>query len=163
MFHIGCLCTSTVDDYAHGGPAFLTWHRLALLWMEREIEWMLGGNRMFTIPYWDWSTSEHRTFPFSETVLGLHDKDGNLKGNFDDWDVICSDVDTNHSVICNPTMQGGALTRCNDNEACTANYSKWPNRIDIHQALHDTPFGMGSENEASLSLHLYSIWNGAWV
>ena len=141
----------TVDDYAHGGPAFLTWHRLALLWMEREIEWMLGGNKMFTIPYWDWSTSKHRTFPFSETVLGLHDKDGNLKGNFDDWDIICSTVDTNRSVICNPTVQGEALTRCNNNEACTANYPKWPNRADIQQALSVPVYDQPPYNENTIA------------
>ena len=124
---------------------------MVLLWMEREIEWMLGGGRTFSIPYWDWSTSEHRTFPFSKNVLGLHDKDGYLTGNFGDWGVICTDVMDNSSIICNPTSQVEKLTRCNDNLACSANYSKWPNRIDIYKALNVSVYDQPPYNQKTMA------------
>lgn len=42
-----------VPDFAHEGPAFLTWHRGYLLYVETEIQKMLN-DPTFALPYWDW-------------------------------------------------------------------------------------------------------------
>ena len=46
------------SDSAHKGPAFLFWHRVFLLFIEREIR-ELTGNPDFYIPYWDWTRTDH--------------------------------------------------------------------------------------------------------
>lgn len=43
---------------AHRGPAFIFWHRVFLLFIEREIR-ELTGNQDFYIPYWDWTRTNH--------------------------------------------------------------------------------------------------------
>ncbi|ELU13195.1 hypothetical protein CAPTEDRAFT_17975 [Capitella teleta] len=41
-------------DFAHNGPGFLTWHRLYLMMMEREMG-RVAGDPFFALPYWNWS------------------------------------------------------------------------------------------------------------
>lgn len=46
------------NNAAHRGPAFIFWHRVFLLFIEREIK-ELTGNQDFYIPYWDWTRTNH--------------------------------------------------------------------------------------------------------
>uniref|UniRef100_A0A3P8TXL8 Tyrosinase copper-binding domain-containing protein n=1 Tax=Amphiprion percula TaxID=161767 RepID=A0A3P8TXL8_AMPPE len=46
------------NNAAHRGPAFIFWHRVFLLFIEREIR-ELTGNQDFYIPYWDWTRTNH--------------------------------------------------------------------------------------------------------
>lgn len=41
-------------DFGHNGPGFLTWHRLYLLYMEREMG-QVAGDPDFALPYWRWA------------------------------------------------------------------------------------------------------------
>ena len=53
---LSCTCTgNSADelDYAHEATGFPTWHRLFLLWFEREMQILLRDDN-FTIDYWDW-------------------------------------------------------------------------------------------------------------
>ena len=53
-------CKKALDgvtiDFAHQGPAFLTWHRYYLLIVESELRRVAKkmGIMDFTLPYWDW-------------------------------------------------------------------------------------------------------------
>jgi tyrosinase len=43
-----------VRNSAHGGPAFLPWHRLMLAGLEKQLQRVLNDSN-FGLPYWDWS------------------------------------------------------------------------------------------------------------
>ena len=50
-----------VPDFAHEGPAFLTWHRGYVLYVETEIQKMLN-DPAFALPYWDWTDATFGIF-----------------------------------------------------------------------------------------------------
>ena len=40
-------------EFAYEAPGFPTWHRLFMLWLEREFQ-IVTGNHTLRLPYWDW-------------------------------------------------------------------------------------------------------------
>jgi len=44
-------------DDAHGGPAFLPWHRKFIREFEKKLQEQVPG---VTLPYWDWTEEDHR-------------------------------------------------------------------------------------------------------
>lgn len=48
---------NATTNYAHQGPAFPGWHRLGLLFLERQIQLMTGDDS-FAMPYYDWRGEE---------------------------------------------------------------------------------------------------------
>ena len=54
---------------AHGGPAFLPWHRYMLMVFESHLKRVLGADAGpdFGLPYWDWTSP---FTPFTEDFLG---------------------------------------------------------------------------------------------
>ncbi|XP_056408818.1 tyrosinase-like [Hyla sarda] len=80
-------------NFAHQGPAFPTWHRMLLLFLERQIQ-VLTGDEDFAFPFYDWSRDETCTI-CSEEYLGKNDYEGNIldKSIFSSWGTICGDSD----------------------------------------------------------------------
>uniref|UniRef100_A0A8C5M8W7 Reverse transcriptase domain-containing protein n=1 Tax=Leptobrachium leishanense TaxID=445787 RepID=A0A8C5M8W7_9ANUR len=81
---------STFDysvNYAHRGPAFPVWHRLLLLFLEKEIQ-ILTGEEDFRLPYYDWSKDETCTI-CNDDFVGSTDMDGNVGklSHFASWKV----------------------------------------------------------------------------
>ncbi|XP_060082139.1 uncharacterized protein LOC132561426 [Ylistrum balloti] len=65
IFHeIATLHSDTAIGGAHGGPAFLGWHRIYLLWIEFYLR--------FPIPYWDSSLDFHLANPIHSIVWTRH-------------------------------------------------------------------------------------------
>ena len=118
-------------DFAHGGPAFLTWHRYYLLIVERELGRIAerlrspnGWNRYtFALPYWDWDDSDEvKNDIFSRSYFGTFDFDPEsnrtpvegvlFDGN--NWPTVCDkhyEVNVDHDAaitcseirsVCNP-------------------------------------------------------------
>lgn len=55
-------------DPAHGGPAFLPWHRYYLRHLELDLQQIDPG---VTIPYWDWTRDRsHAGAPWTENLMG---------------------------------------------------------------------------------------------
>ena len=104
------------------------------MWLERELRWMLGGDINFSVPFWDWSSEKHRMYPFQENVFGASDGKGGLVGNFANWSIICNDS-LSTGVICDPTVRSIHLARFHNQEVYNGNYSKWPRREEICEAL----------------------------
>uniref|UniRef100_A0A665VKL7 Tyrosinase copper-binding domain-containing protein n=1 Tax=Echeneis naucrates TaxID=173247 RepID=A0A665VKL7_ECHNA len=77
----------TDDDAAHRGPAFPFWHRIFLLFIEREIR-LLTGNHNFFIPYWDWTRTDHCNICTND-YFGAVDPDGHIDqgSRFSKWKV----------------------------------------------------------------------------
>ncbi|XP_071318219.1 tyrosinase-like [Trachinotus anak] len=87
------------DDAAHRGPAFLFWHRVFLLFIEREIR-LLTGNQDFYIPYWDWTRTDHCNICTNE-YLGAVGPDGHIDSasRFSKWKTACV-LDEGLAMIC---------------------------------------------------------------
>ena len=132
----------SVYDFGHGGPGFPIWHRHLLMWLERELQWMLGGDITFAVPFWDWSSEKHRMYPFHERRFGVPDENGNLVGNFANWSVICNGSDDT-GIICDPTKANPHLYRFRTQEVFAGNYSRWPRREEICEGVsipvYDSP------------------------
>ncbi|XP_073466349.1 tyrosinase-like [Aquarana catesbeiana] len=89
----GILKNGIFDDrtnYAHQGPAFPGWHRLGLLFLERQIQ-LLTGDENFGLPYWDWRGDKNCSICINE-YLGDSDMQGYLSpySHFAFWKSICS-------------------------------------------------------------------------
>ena len=87
-------------DYAHRSTGFPTWHRLYLLWFEREIQHVYEDFELF---YWDWTDFSLLEKLFTKTHLGISDINGTVTGDiFDDWRTYCWKKDSHDYNICNP-------------------------------------------------------------
>ncbi|KAG8430822.1 hypothetical protein GDO86_019959 [Hymenochirus boettgeri] len=90
------MVNSTLDtsrNYAHQGPAFPGWHRLALLFLERQIQ-LMTGDEDFALPYYDWRGEKNCSICTND-IIGDNDEQGNLHPNshFSSWRAICSGYD----------------------------------------------------------------------
>ena len=141
-----------VYDFGHGGPGFPVWHRYYLMWYEREIRWMLGGNKEFAIPFWDWTAESNRMHPFKEELFGASDEKGNVIGNFANWTVIC-EVDLDH--ICDPTQTTSRMMRFGTPEVYVANYTKWPTREQVCEAISIPVYDIPPYDPTSISLRSF--------
>ena len=81
-------------DFAHQGPAFLTWHRYYLLIVESELRRVAEGMGImdFTLPYWDWQMDNTTIFHDNFFGTPLYDTSrtdvsGTLFAN--DWPTVC--------------------------------------------------------------------------
>ncbi|KAG9481848.1 hypothetical protein GDO78_010856 [Eleutherodactylus coqui] len=77
-------------NYAHRGPAFPGWHRLGLMFLERQIQ-LLTGDEDFAVPYYDWRGEKSCSICTNE-LLGASNRDGFLDeySHFAYWKSICS-------------------------------------------------------------------------
>ncbi|XP_006817095.1 tyrosinase-like [Saccoglossus kowalevskii] len=93
---------STIIDFAHAGPAFLTWHRAYLLLFERMIQ-QVNNDDDFAIPYWDWSGAPNCEI-CTEEYMGENSPSPphNILGEFSGWKDLCSDFQRFHDIglIC---------------------------------------------------------------
>ncbi|XP_075136781.1 tyrosinase-like [Leptodactylus fuscus] len=80
-------------NYAHQGPVFPGWHRLALLFIERQIQ-LLTGDEDFAIPYYDWRGEKNCSICTNE-FFGESNEQGFLDDDsfFASWKSICSGFD----------------------------------------------------------------------
>lgn len=87
------------NNSAHRGPAFIFWHRVFLLFIEREIR-ELTGNQDFYIPYWDWTRTDHCNICTNQYIGGVG-QDGRIDGAslFSKWKTICP-FQESLGVIC---------------------------------------------------------------
>ena len=98
-------------DPAHGGAAFLPWHRYFLLLVEERLQ-KVANNDNLTIPYWDWTTDYGNNCSVCRNdLVGAMDeaKDGRLSKNspFRKWKVVCTDT----STMCDGTTGSDYLER----------------------------------------------------
>ena len=135
-------------DFAHESTGFPTWHRLFLLWLEREIQ-LLVGDTTFALHYWDWRDSDQRRAYFTEDRLG-RSNNGNVEGTlFEDWSNTCWNevTDKNNPVpICDPTQSARDLRRCPDETVCDSD-TNWPTSRDVDGAVSIEDYDMSPFNK----------------
>ncbi|XP_065904893.1 uncharacterized protein [Dysidea avara] len=117
-----------VVDYAHEGPALLTWHRKFMLFVETEIQRVLNDST-FGFPYWDWTDEKTRNNIwniaymgssncgiFAEPPANSNTTQAPINGHFSNWSTICADsqqiVCNTQNQLCNPTKSSGKIQRC---------------------------------------------------
>ena len=144
-------------DYAHEATGFPTWHRLFLLWFEREMQHFLNDDT-FTVHYWDWRDPDQRASLFESNRLGAHYlQTSAVTGDLvNGWQTICwydgsggvSRPSANQN-ICDPKNDTGPLQRCPDKERCAANYTGWPTYQDVQDAVYMTQYDIPDYNAFS--------------
>ncbi|KAM8967699.1 tyrosinase-like [Pelodytes ibericus] len=87
------MINSTFDsdrNFAHQGPAFPGWHRLGLVFLERQIQ-LMTGDYEFSLPYYDWRGEKNCSI-CTDDFLGTNDVQGILNpySHFSFWRAICS-------------------------------------------------------------------------
>lgn len=132
-----------VVDFAHQGTGFATWHRLYLIWLEREIQLEIGDHE-FRIPYWDWRNPDHREELYGTERLGVND-DGIVTGDlFEDWKVRCWENVAGKPFpikICDPNAPNPeTLRRCPFPEKCEKDDPNWPSYADVTKAVTIDPY-----------------------
>ena len=128
------------SDFAHEGTGFPTWHRLFLLWLEREIQIAIDDH-LFRLPYWDWRDPSQQEILFERDRLGAN-VNGSVEGDLfgENWKTVCW-VETSSEVkapipICNPTIPDGQnLRRCPSDDHCDKNHPNWPSYEDVNKAV----------------------------
>ena len=137
--------THTACDYAHESTGFLTWHRILLLWLERELQ-ILNETDTFRISYWDWTNEEERATLherlFTDERLGSSNSDSpEVTGDYFDsskWETICLGKTF---MKCNPHDTTGSLKRCLNDTYCDSEFPEWPSREDLEKAWSFNSFG----------------------
>ena len=154
-----CKGKCPVPDFAHWGPAFLTWHRGYLLYLEEEIRDMLKRSprtrkyfnyQNFALHYWDWTdetVDEDDIWVAIGDSNALHNSHQITEGRFSSWSVVCKD---HNELLCDsdslcflPTpghpiernVGGGSGKQCLSKPSKNAEYSTLPNAKDFQVAL----------------------------
>ena len=156
-----CFCFSemngtcgVVHDYAHEEVGFLTWHRLFLLWFEREIQIELNKPN-FRLYYWDWRGRADIENLLKEDRFG-RSTNGDVTGNFEDWETVC--WEKNSTVEnCDPNADDNntykTLRRCPTEDYCFSSNSiaLWPSKEDVNVAVGKDTFDSSPYNTNTAS------------
>ena len=138
-----CVCVrageNNINDLAHQGPGFPTWHRLLIVWLERELQVMLGDH-LFRLHFWNWLDPHQRDVPFMNHRLGglvNTTVTGDLvEGN---WSLVCWRDKVNFTApfdVCDPrNLSDVGLIRCPNTTLCESTNPVWPSYEDYHFAL----------------------------
>ena len=115
-----------VPNFAHEGPAFPTWHRGYILFVETEMQRVLN-DPTFGLPYWDWTDKETRDDIwdlmgtsncgiFAEPPADNNTVEAPVNGPFSNWTTICTNsqeiVCNAQNQVCNPSIPTGPIERC---------------------------------------------------
>ncbi|XP_050930129.1 tyrosinase isoform X1 [Lates calcarifer] len=148
------------NNAAHRGPAFLFWHRVFLLFIEREIR-ELTGNQDFYIPYWDWTRTNHCNICTNKYFGGVRE-DGRIDSAslFSKWKTICP-FQESLGIICihSDASDPAHLIR---NPGKDPIYKTLPTAADVEDTmatpLFDTPpFDITSKNSFRSKLEGFQI------
>ena len=128
----------SATDRAHQGPGFPTWHRLLLVWLERELQLMLGDH-LFRFHFWNWLDPGQRGVPFLNHRLGATN-DSIVTGDLVDgnWSLICWENVTKLPLyeVCDPrNFSESRLIRCPNATLCEKDNPVWPSYADYYYAL----------------------------
>ncbi|XP_075444558.1 tyrosinase-like [Ascaphus truei] len=131
--------------YAHQGPAFPGWHRLGLLFLERQIQ-LLNSDEDFALPYYDWRGEENCSI-CSNDFMGDNDVEGNLDPSsyFGSWRSICSGF---HRVeaYCPVVDDESQMEKLQRQPGTDPQYDRLPSFQDVEDTLNLRDFDRSPYN-----------------
>lgn len=146
-------------DFSHEGSGFPTWHRLFIMFWEREFQ-KLARDDTFTFPYWDWVGVGKDCEVCTNDLLGAlnhSDPDGRIDraSPFSDWYAICAATNPlkNNSNgvgcrFCDPEEKTGYIVRKGGHNPVASEFPDFDNVVRI-MGMTDwdsVPFDEGAGN-----------------
>ena len=138
------LTKNDIPDFAHEGPAFLSWHRAYLLYFETELQHMLNDSS-FALPYWDWTAFKElkaRNDPecpdiFTRELFGetntdcineepVHENGLSIMTDHFNWIPVCTNYEYLRNVgeLCNPySIMTSRITSLNSSMSLNSSIS----------------------------------------
>ncbi|XP_066563648.1 tyrosinase [Amia ocellicauda] len=134
---------NSTRNAAHEGPAFPFWHRVFLLFIEREIRELTDDDSFF-IPYWDWTKTDHCNL-CTKGYFGVSDENGHIRREspLSRWKTLCSYDDDSLGIICLPRNRNAPLQPIIRKPGKDVKYPLLPTASDVRYTLaaekFDTP------------------------
>jgi len=175
-------------SWAHGGPAFLPWHREFILQFENDLAMIDSG---VTLPYWDWTDANPLANPLTANFLGGNGAgpdqivaDGpftgdkwklNVKEDPGDSNALQRDFGADGTAPALPTagLENAVLNVATYDASPwrgVANTFRWQCETALHNLtqrfIGGTMDSMASPNDPVFFLHhanidrLYAVWQG---
>ncbi|XP_073417171.1 tyrosinase-like [Dendrobates tinctorius] len=135
-------------NFAHQGPTFPGWHRLGLLFLERQMQ-IMTGDEDFAIPYYDWR-SEKNCSICTDELMGTNDDQGVLNpySHFSFWKAICSGFNF-QDEYCPLADAEYKMERLHRRPGTTPYAPNLPTLEDVENALKLKNFDTPPYNETS--------------
>ncbi|XP_071987720.1 tyrosinase-like [Engystomops pustulosus] len=136
-------------NFAHQGPVFPGWHRLNLLFLERQIQ-LMTRDEDFAIPYYDWRGDKNCSICTDE-LLGTNDDQGLLNpySHFSFWKAICSGFNF-PDEYCPLADSEYKMERLQRKPGTTPSAPYLPTYEDVENTLKLREFDTPPYNETSL-------------
>ncbi|XP_069806837.1 tyrosinase-like [Dendropsophus ebraccatus] len=136
-------------NYAHSGPAFPGWHRVGLMFLERQIQ-ILTGDEDFAIPYYDWRGEKNCSICTNE-LLGESNEQGFLHDNshFAFWKSICSGYNY-ADAYCQTAGDECQMERLHRKPGADPTVKSFPSFKDVEDTIKWSSFDTPPFNDSSL-------------
>ncbi|CAH2281598.1 tyrosinase-like [Pelobates cultripes] len=138
-----------IKNFAHQGPSFPGWHRLAILFLERQIQ-LMTGDEDFSIPYYDWRGEKNCSI-CTDDLLGNNNAQGILTpySHFSFWKAICSGFNY-PDAYCPTADTEYKMERLHRKPGTTPYALNMPTFLDVENTLKLKEFDTPPFNETSL-------------
>ncbi|XP_058867639.1 tyrosinase-like [Acipenser ruthenus] len=135
----------TGRNVAHEGPAFPFWHRMFLLFFEREVREMTSDDSFF-IPYWNWTKTDHCDI-CNNDYFGESNATGLIspQSQFSKWKPICDKDNNSLGIICIQDLKESSILR---NPGGDPTSNTLPTSSDVQKTIEVSEYDVREYNRS---------------